>query len=266
VNERLPYGVNHYLCTVEMSVPMFLDIVEEAGFESVGLTQRALAEMPLPALRRELAARQLEVSSLNSAGFFLGATEPAQQAINGGLIVAAAELGARVLNVLPGYESGASGAASRQAVTDSFGALAAAAAAADVRLALEPLHATRARIKSCVNTIGEATDIIATAVIASLNLDLFHLSDDDALDTTADGAGPPLGLVQICDIGGPARAARRLPLDEGTVDWRSFVRRIRTSHPDVPIELELFADQLPGRSSVEIIESAARLLAAGAGR
>jgi sugar phosphate isomerase/epimerase len=54
-----------------------------------------------------------------------------------------------------------------------------------------------------------------------------------------------------------------LPLDEGSVDWRPFVRRVQARHPDTPIELELFADRLPDRSAVDIIENAAKLLTPG---
>ena len=101
---RLKFSVNHYLCPPHMGLPSFLELVAGAGFTSVGLTQRALDEMPLATLRRELAVRALGVSSINSAGFLLGEAADRQDARNRRLIDATAEIGAGVLNVLPGRE------------------------------------------------------------------------------------------------------------------------------------------------------------------
>jgi sugar phosphate isomerase/epimerase len=91
---------------------------------------------------------------------------------------------------------------------------------------------------------------------------MYHLLRDPDLDGAVDGTGPPVGLLQICDIDYSDDRARRMPLDEGAVDWRSFLAKVRRLQPSVPIELELFADQLPGRSAVNIIRSTAKLLAA----
>jgi sugar phosphate isomerase/epimerase len=256
-NARLRFSINHYLCGPEMTLPSFLDVVEQAGFDSVGLTQRALDEMPLPTLRQALAARGLAVSSINSAGFLLGEPADLQDVRNRRLVDATAELGAAVLNVLPGRDPGLRADQSRAIVAERFASLAAVADRAGIRLALEPLHATHARTRSCINTIAEATRLIERSPAAQLTLDLFHLWQDADRDVAADGRGPALGLVQICDIGTLEGQPGRLPLDEGAVDWRGFVQRVQAAQPQVPIELELFADQLPGRSAVEIIAATA---------
>lgn len=257
---RLPFSVNHYLCPPRMTLPAFLDLVEQAGFASVGLTRRALDELSVPALRRELAVRGLGVTSINSAGFLLDEAPERQGEINLRLVEATAELGAIVLNVLPGQDPSLSPHQARAHVADDFAELAGAAGRSGIRLALEPLHARHARIASCVNTIGAAARLIGTAPAARLNLDMYHLWEDADRDAAVEGAGPPLGLVQICDIGLLDGRPRRLPLGEGAVDWRPFVSRLQTVQPDVPIELELFADQLPGRSAADIIAATARIL------
>jgi sugar phosphate isomerase/epimerase len=262
---RLPFSVNHYLCPPQMTLVLFLDLVAQAGFASVGLTQRALDEMPVPTLRRELADRQLGVSSINSAGFLLGEATDRQRERNLRLVETTAELGAAVLNVLPGQDAALTPERSRALVAEGFGALAGAAERAGLRLALEPLHARRARIGSCINTIAAAARLIGAAPAACLNLDVYHLWDDPDRDRAAGGGGPPLGLVQICDIGRVDGRPQRLPLDEGALQWRPFVRRLQAMQPGVPIELELFADQLPGRDAAAIVAAAARLLAPAAG-
>lgn len=259
-NTRLRFSINHYLCGPEMALPSFLDAVEHAGFDGVGLTQRALDEQPLPALRHALAARGLAVSSINSAGFLLGEPADLQDARNRRLVNVTAELGAAVLNVLPGHDPGLRAEQSRAIVAERFAALAAFAERAGVRLALEPLHATHARTRSCINTIAAATKLIKQSPAARLTLDLFHLWQDEDRDVAAEGRGPALGLVQICDIGIVAGRPARLPLDEGAADWRGLVQRVQTAQPDVPIEFEWFADQLPGRSAAEVIVATAMAL------
>jgi sugar phosphate isomerase/epimerase len=256
---RLRFSVNHYLCPPEMTLPSFLDLVTGAGFASVGLTRRALDEMPLATLRRELAARDLGVSSVNSAGFLLGESAYRQDTLNRRLVDATAELDAAVLNVLPGRAPELPSDDSRAHIADGFAALAVTAEQAGIHLVLEPLHASRARVKSCINTIAAARDAIADSG-AQLNLDMYHLWEDPERDDAVKGKGPTLGLVQICDIGIVEGRAQRLPLDEGATDWRSFVRRLQAVQPDVPIEFELFADQLPDRSAADIITSTARAL------
>ena len=256
---RLKFSVNHYLCPPHMGLPSFLELVAGAGFTSVGLTQRALDEMPLATLRRELAVRALGVSSINSAGFLLGEAADRQDARNRRLIDATAEIGAGVLNVLPGREPALPPEGSRARVAEGVAALAAIADQAGIRLVLEPLHARRARIKSCINTIAAAREVIGSSSV-ELNLDMCHLWEDPERDETVDGKGPRLGLVQICDIGIVEGREQRLPLDEGSTDWRSFVHRLQAAQPEVPVEFELFADQLPGRSTADIIAATARVL------
>ena len=64
-------SINHYLTPAGYPLATFLDDAVAAGGSGVGLTERALAEMSVPALRRMLRDRNLRVTSVNSAGFFL---------------------------------------------------------------------------------------------------------------------------------------------------------------------------------------------------
>ncbi|MCD8504344.1 MAG: hypothetical protein LRY49_04805 [Burkholderiaceae bacterium] len=63
-------AVSHYLCPPDMALTNFLDQASEAGFHSIGITVRALNELPIKQLRQELIARGLGVSSVNTAGYF----------------------------------------------------------------------------------------------------------------------------------------------------------------------------------------------------
>lgn len=259
----LPVFINAYLRPADMALPAFLDRVAAHGFCGVGLTQRALDDMTLPALRRELRARELAVSSLNSAGYFVADDMRPHAARNLALLDTAAALGAHALNVIVGATPALPLREARARAAEGLSWLAGEAAARGVTLVLEPLHPNTAQLRSCLNTLAQCA---ALAPGMPVNLDYFHLWWDPDLDGLTDGAGPPLGLVQVCDVGGglpDGGLPRRLPLDEGLLQagWRDLVARVRARWPAVSIELELFADQLPGRDIDPILADTARLLA-----
>lgn len=260
--EPLPVFINAYLCPADMTLPAFLDRVVAYGFCGVGLTQRSLDEMPLPMLRQELRARGLGVSSLNSAGYFVADDMRPHEARNLALLDAAAALEAHALNVIVGATPDLALREARARASDGLAWLAGEAVACGVTLVLEPLHPNTAMLRSCINTIAHCA---AVAPGMALNLDYFHLWWDPDLDALTDGTGAPLGLVQVCDVGGALPEGglpRRLPLDEGLLPsgWRDLLARCATSWPAVPVELELFADQMPGRDIEPILAETVRLL------
>ena len=98
-------ALNHYICPPGYPLTRFLDEAVAAGAPAVGLTLAALEAASIPEIRRELAARSLTLSSLNSAGFFTrrdGARRSGRDPASRRLVEAAAELGADVLCVIAG--------------------------------------------------------------------------------------------------------------------------------------------------------------------
>lgn len=259
----LPCTVNHYLCPAEMGLCDFLDTVGRHGFSGVGLTQRALDELPLPRLREELAARGLGVSSLNTVGFFFDAvdTGSAQARANERLLHAAAELSVPCLNVIVGSSPHQPLHEVRRHATAQLQHLAAQADALGVPLVLELLNPLNARSKSCLNTLAQARKMMAGLTGMRLNADFFHVWWDPDLEELLQGS-LPVGLLQICDIASDPVTImpRRVPLGEGFFDWQRALTAARRQFPHAPVELELFADQLPGRPLEDLLASSATLL------
>ena len=255
------HSVSHYLCPTDMRLSDFLDLVVSHGFGGVGLTQRALDELPARHLRRELDARNLFVTALNSAGYFLAAN-PAdiarQAALNSSLLHAANEIGGASLNIITGGPAHFNLRDARARIAEALAIFALSAERYGVPLLVEPLHPSVAATQSCLNTIAHAEKLIADLPSISINLDFYHLWWDPDFDRFAEEKNRRLGLIQVCDIGAPVGGlARRVPQDEGALDWRDLLARLQASSSAVPIELELFADQLPGRSTQQILASAA---------
>lgn len=261
---RLDYAVSHYLWPASGSVTAFLDEIERLGFSAVGLTERALAELPLPELRQALAARGLGVSSINSAGYFLfeGDAWREQEARNAVLLQQSAELGSAVLNVIVGGSTQQPLSGVRERAVEALAHFAGQASRSGVRLAIEPYFPGRAG-RNCFNSIAQLRTIFGLIPGLSATADLFHSWWDPDLDELLSGGGISLGLLQICDVAlAPAGdGPRRVPLGEGFLDWRSAVRSTRLAFPQAPVEIELFAHDLPGRSCHDVLVEAARRLA-----
>lgn len=256
----LPYAINDYVCPAAMDYLDFLDRVAAHGFSGIGLTRRALDEMPTHRLKHEIAARNLTVTSIGTAGFFLAEDGADQRARNLKLLDQAAELETGGLTVIVGGTGGMPLAQARAVVRAGMAEFSRHADSSGVTLYLEPLHPLNAVAKSCVNTIAQAEGEMRGLPGMLLNLDTFHLWWDPDFDRFIDDPASRLGILQISDtdFGAADALPRRLPLCEGALDWRDIVKRVRAGRPDIPIELELFADQLQGRDPDELLRTATR--------
>lgn len=258
------YSLNHYICPAHVSLPSFLDMAVQYGFVGVGLTERALAEMPPQRLRDELAARQLTVTSVNSAGHFLHADPEAarrQRAQNDALVAAAQELGHVPLNVYSGGLGQALGRTSlpdaRRYASQRLQELHGQMSNLGVPLLFEPMHPMAIWQRSVFNSIADTVALIEGLSASSINLDLFHSWWDTDIDWLIAQPGDLLGLVQISDVDMSAADAvpRRVPLGEGALDIPRLVKAIR-SRPNPPlIEVELFAFQLEHRDLKQVLDS-----------
>lgn len=261
---RLPFSISHYLCPADVALTDFLDQVAHAGFTAVALTEAALRELPLLTLRRELADRGLAVSSVNSAGYFLfeGEAARAQDRRNHELLEQTAALGEARLNVIVGGNSAMPLADARKKAVEALARFSEEAARLNVRLALEPYVPWRATTHNCINTISQVEAIIASIPTLTTTVDLYHLWWEPDLDKVLAGASAPIGLLQICDVAIiDNELPRRMPLGEGFLPWGKHVGALRAGFPGIPIELELFASQLPSRHWLNILSASARALA-----
>jgi sugar phosphate isomerase/epimerase len=261
----LPFSVNHYLSPEAMSLQVFLDKAQGSGFQAVGLTEAALGMLPLPELLQEMKDRRLSVSSINTAGFFLqdGDARKEQEQRNARLLEYAARCPGSALNIIVGGSVVLELSEARELATSRLAAFAREAANAGVQLLIEPLHFLNVRSKSCFNTIRQMELLFERIPGLKLNADLFHLWWDPDLGRLLRGDSVPIGLFQICDVTMMSQSGnmpRRVPLGEGFIPWAEYIRTVRTAFPQVPIELELFADQLPGRCLDDILSDSSTAL------
>lgn len=214
-----------------------------AGVRGVTVWRDALATHGPAATGRILRDAGLAVVSLCRGGFFAARDAAARTAAiddNRRIIADARDLGAPLVVLVCGSVPGQPLALSRSQITDGIAAVAAEAAAAGVRLGIEPLHPMYAADRSAVNTIASALDI-ADAVgspAVGVAVDAYHVWWDPDLAAGLARAGrdgrllawhvsdwlvPTSDLLNDRGLMGegclPLRSLRRLVEDAGFTSW-----------------------------------------------
>ena len=255
-----PLSINFYVCPPDLGLTQFCDLAERAGAQAVGLTLRALDEMPVPAIRALLSRHGLAVSSLNSAGYFL--YEDATLARDACLIATAAELEAQTLVVIAGGVAHGTLALreARARVAEGIGELARAAARHGVNLGLEMIHPLGVLQKGCINTIASALALAREHDNLGLTLDFFHSWWDPDLYTLIETAVHKIRLVQFCNVAAPDDPAHfvREEAGHGLIDVAAILGEIRAAGFRGHFEFEMFPEHLRGRPAESMIEAAGR--------
>jgi len=264
------FYLNHYICPPEIDLTGFLDLAAARGFVGVALTERALAEIAPARLAAELRARGLDISSVNSAGYFLHADAQAaraQERKNHALLEACSALGGASLNVIVGGVGHTAGTltleSARERARVALQRFAAQAAQAGVPLLFEPIHPMGMWFKGCVHSLSQSLRMLeGLPGRNAITLDCFHSWWDEDLDDFIASDASPLAVVQVCDVAafGEESVPRRALPGEGVVDIARILRGCLRRDAPPKLELELFAAQLGGRALAEVVDASMRFI------
>ena len=211
-----------------------------AGVEGIGVCEIKLGEGPAGLLRESgLAATHCvpAVPSILPLPLMEGPDEPeARIEALCGSVRRLAELDPVCVLFMTGPAGARDDA--RETRAEGNRAVAAAAAAAGVRVALEPVHPSQAAVFSFVHTIPDALDLIADAEVDVL-LDTWHVSDPGEIRAHA---GRIAG-VHVADRREPTRSDfdRGLPGD-GVLDLGAVFRALEAGGYDGWYDVEIFSD------------------------
>jgi sugar phosphate isomerase/epimerase len=257
-----PLSINFYIGDGSIGLENFLKISAMAGAKAVGLTVRTVNEMDVKGIKALLAAYDLKVSSLNSAGYFLYSDRrkrAEQEDLNARLVAAAGELAADTLVVITGgLNHGTAGVAmARTTIEKAIGNLAQRAAGNGIALGIEPIHPLGVLQKGCINTINQAVALARKYDNVGLTIDFFHSWwDPDFSGVFTDNLGL-VRLVQICNVVAPGDLERfhRDDLQSGLIDMRKALQEISLTGYSGYFEFEMFPEHLRGRSVDAVISA-----------
>ncbi|MBI5382870.1 MAG: sugar phosphate isomerase/epimerase [Opitutae bacterium] len=177
-----------------------------AGVKGITVWRQALEGRDPAAAGRAIRAQGLEIVSLCRGGFFPATTAAGRIAAiddNRRCIDEAAALGAPLIVLVCGAVPGQSLAESRKQITEGIAAVLPHAAAARVKLAIEPLHPMYAADRSAVNTMAQARAICRELGSPGVGIaaDVYHIWWDDNLEAeiAASGREGSLFAFHVCD-------------------------------------------------------------------
>jgi sugar phosphate isomerase/epimerase len=203
------------------------------GVKGITVWRDALANRNIKQTGQLLRDHELNIVSLCRGGFFPDKEkEKRQTAINDNLkaIEEAFELGAPLIVLVCGADPSQSLEDSRKQIKDGIEIILPQAAAAKIKLAIEPLHPMYADTRSAINTLAQANDMAAeiNSPYVGVAVDVYHLWWDPFLkqEIKRCGENDHLFAFHICDWNTPTTD---LLLDRGLMgDGCIPVNKIRS--------------------------------------
>ncbi len=215
------------ITTRRWSLAQAIDGCARHGICGISIWRDKLAEMGLVEAARAVRAAGLAVTGLCRGGMFTHADAAGRKASredNARAIEEAHELGARCLIlVVGGLPAGAKDiAGAREQVREGIAAMLERARAAQVPLAIEPLHPMQCADRACVNTLDQALDLCdVLGPGIGVAVDVYHVWWDPNLERAIGRAGKDRLLAyHICDWLVPTRdlAFDRGMMGDGVID------------------------------------------------
>lgn len=225
----------------------------------IGLWREPVADKGLAATAARVADSGVTVTSLCRGGFLTtgstAALDDNRRAIDEAATLGAPEL-VLVCGGLPSGSRDLDGA--RATVATAIAALAPHAAAAGVRLAIEPLHPMFASDRCVVSTLDQALDLAERhdPTVVGVVVDTYHVWWDPRVWNAIDRAAGRIASFQVADWSTPLPAGvltGRAQLGEGVIDLRRFREAVDATGHTGPIEVEIFNDALWARPGPEVL-------------
>jgi sugar phosphate isomerase/epimerase len=177
-----------------------------AGVKGIAVWRDALNGRSIQQTSRMLRDHDLEIVSLCRGGFF--ASKDAgkrKEAINNNMraIEDAHELGTAMIVLVCGADPSQFLEESRKQIHDGIATILPYAAAAEIKIAIEPLHPMYADTRSAINTITQANDMaeVLNSQWIGVAVDVYHLWWDPNLENEIKRCGRNNNLFafHICD-------------------------------------------------------------------
>lgn len=235
--------------TIEEAVPRYA----AAGVKGVTVWRQALEGRDPAAAGKMIRDHGLSVVSLCRGGFFPSSTAAGREhAIdeNRRCIDEAAALGAPLIVLVCGAVPGQPLGESRRQIADGLAAVLPHAAAARVKLAIEPLHPMYADDRSAVNTMGQSRWLCQQLESPWLGVavDVYHVWWDERLESEVRACGSEgrLFAFHICDWRTPTTDLLndRGLMGEGCIPIREIRGWIEEAGFEGFNEVEIFSGRL----------------------
>ncbi|MEO6723027.1 MAG: sugar phosphate isomerase/epimerase family protein [Ferruginibacter sp.] len=196
----------HTITTKPWKIEEAAKYFSAAGVKGITVWREALQEKNISQTGAMLREHDLSIVSLCRGGFFPDKdANKRKQAIdeNRKAIEEAADLGAPMMVMVCGADPSQSLEESRKQIRDGIAEIIPDAAAAGVKLTIEPLHPMYADTRSAINTLAQANDMAEelNSPWVGIAVDVYHLWWDPSLEKEIKRCGQNgnLSAFHICD-------------------------------------------------------------------
>ena len=240
----------HTVTTKPWNIHQAIRKYSAAGVGGISIWRDAIAEEDPGMVRQEAADHGVSVVSLVRGGFFTGhAKSDRNEAIdsNKRIIDEAAAVGAPLVVLVCGATPGVTIHDNLRQIEDGIGAVVDHAAAAGVKLAIEPLHPMYADTRSAVTTMKSANDICESlsSPYVGVAVDVFHVWWDPELDSELERCGRAKNVFayHICDWKTEMTdmLTDRGLMGEGVIDLKRMRQRVENAGFNGFHEVEIFS-------------------------
>lgn len=250
----------HTMTTKPWSLGEAIDNYTRAGVPAVTVWRMHYEQMGAREAGRMLRQSGLRAVSVCRGGFFTASSAADREKAkdeNRRIIDEAAEIGANLIVLVCGATPGLPLPEQRQQIFDGIAAVLPHAEAAQVRLAIEPLHPMYAGDRSAVNTLDQANNMV-TALNSDwvgVTVDVYHLWWDPLLQSEIRRAGRSIFSFHVCDWRAPTRDMLndRGLMGEGCIPIRTIREWVEQAGFNGPIEVEIFSDQFWGQDQMSLV-------------
>jgi len=225
----------------------------KAGIQHLSIWRHLLENQNLKEVRRTLQDHQLSVTSLVRGGFFPAVYQSDRKAaieVNKKAIDEAEAIGAPLIVLVCGADPNQSLEISRAQIADGIHELLPYAKAANVKLAIEPLHPMYAADKSAVVSLTQANDMTEQLnhPFVGIAIDVYHLWWDNQLEQEIERCGKNNSIFafHVCDWLSPTTDMLndRGLMGEGTIPVKQIRNWVEQSGFQGAIEVEIFSERL----------------------
>jgi sugar phosphate isomerase/epimerase len=240
----------HTMTTKPWSLREAIDGYEKAGVPGITVWRQHLEPYGAAEAGKMLRGSGLHVVSLCRGGFFPAETAEGRQAnIDDNLkaIDEAVAIGAPLIVLVCGAVPGMPLAEGRKQILDGIAQVLPHAEAANVKLAIEPLHPMYADSRSAVNTLAQANDMVETlsSPFLGVTVDVYHLWWDPDLENEIKRAGNTIFSFHLCDWRTPTRDLLndRGLMGEGCINLREIRGWVEAQGFSGYNEVEIFSTE-----------------------
>jgi len=250
----------HTMTTKPWSLREAIDAYAAAGVSGITVWRNHLEPFGAEEAGRMLRDSGLQVVSLCRGGFFPATSAAAREEActeNRRIIDEAITIGAPLVVLVCGAVPGIPLSEARQHILDGISAVLPHAEAANVKLAIEPLHPMYADCRSAVNTLEQANNM-AMALgyhMVGVTVDVYHTWWDPSLKAEIERAGRSIFSFHVSDWRTPTRDLLndRGMMGEGCINLREIRAWVEKAGFSGPIEVEIFSDEFWSQDQAQLL-------------